>query len=134
MTVSKSIRRMLSERAGGRCEYCLIHEDISIKKHEPDHIIPKKHGGSDDVSNLALACFVCNKFKGSEVGAFDSVTGELVAIFNPRFQSWDTHFELSDGLINPLTDVGRVSILVLQLNRPLRVQLRKQLFDANLYP
>jgi hypothetical protein len=32
---------------------------------EIDHIVPRKHGGSDDPSNLQALCFKCNANKGA---------------------------------------------------------------------
>lgn len=134
MPVSESQKRFLSERAEFKCEYCLLPEKVSIKKHEPDHIIPRKHGGKDSDENLAWACFFCNRFKGSEVAAFDRITGELFPIFNPRKQRWNEHFYVEKGTIVPKTSIGRVTILVLQLNRPNRILVRARLIEANLYP
>ncbi len=69
-------------------------------------------------ARLAWACFQCNRYKGSEVGAYDAITGQLVPLLNPRKQNWHDHFSLESGEIVASTDVGRVSILILQLNRP----------------
>lgn len=134
MTISSDQRHKLAQRAKERCEYCLLHQDHGIKKHEPDHIIPKKHGGQDLLGNLAWACFQCNRYKGSEVAAFDQETGELTALFNPRHDQWTDHFSLNQGFIQAKTAIGRVTILVLQLNRPGRIQVRNQLSKINLYP
>jgi len=41
---------------------------------EIDHIISKKHHGPTVASNLALSCFHCNSFKGSDIGGRDSLT------------------------------------------------------------
>ena len=32
-----------------------------------EHIIPKKHSGSDDIDNLAVECIDCNLRKGSNL-------------------------------------------------------------------
>lgn len=134
MPVSIAQRQRTAERAGYRCEYCRLHQDQAIKRHEPDHITPRKHGGGDSDENLAWACFHCNRSKGSEVGALDSETGQLVPIFNPRRQTWMDHFVLDGVDIRPLTAVGRVTVLVLQLNRPGRLEVREVLRQAGLYP
>ncbi|HFE66378.1 MAG TPA: HNH endonuclease [Chloroflexi bacterium] len=134
MAVSKVQRELIARRANYRCEYCLLHQEHSAKRHEPDHIIPVKHGGKDLDDNLAWACFHCNRYKGSEVGAFDSKTGQLVPLFNPRQDVWEKHFSVDGGWIVPHTAVARVTILVLQLNRPDRIQVRKLLLQAGLYP
>lgn len=64
----------------------------------------------------------------------DVVTGQLVPLFNPRQHAWNEHFTLDGVEIVPLTDVGRVTILVLQLNRPGRIEVREVLRRAGLYP
>jgi hypothetical protein len=134
VALSAHHRQTVARRAHERCEYCLLHQDHSIKKHEPDHIIPQKHGGQDDLHNLAWACFQCNRYKGSEVAAFDQETGELTPLFNPRQHDWHTHFVLDGGSINPKTAIGRVTVLVLQINRPGRIEVRAALTEAGLYP
>lgn len=132
MAISEVQRRRVSRRAHGRCEYCLLYEEHSVKKHEPDHIIPRKHGGLDLDDNLAWACFLCNRSKGSEVAAYDSETGQLVPLFNPRKQVWAEHFSMQLGEIIAHTAVGRVTILVLQLNQPRRVETRRILIESGL--
>ena len=134
MTISASQRLRVANHAGHRCEYCLIHEDHAIKRHEPDHIIPRKHGGSEGDDNLAWSCFHCNRFKGSEVGAYDIETGQLMPLFNPRRPIWSNHFVLDGARLEPLTEIGRVTVVVLQLNRDARVETRRILQQAGLYP
>ena len=119
-----ALRRQVRERAGERCEYCLLAESQAFFPHEPDHLIAQKHGGTTTSSNLALACFDCNRFKGSDIASIDAVTGELVALFNPRTQRWSEHFRLNGGEIIPLTPVGRVTEKLLRFNLPDRVETR----------
>ena len=90
--VSTRLRRQVTERASGRCEYCLISAVDAFFPHEADHIIAEKHGGATTIDNLALACFDCNRFKGSDIASLDPDTGELVALFNPRTEGWNEHF------------------------------------------
>src|SRR5829696_1662399 len=111
-----SLRREVRERAGERCEYCLLAESQAFFPHEPDHLIALKHGGETTSTNLALACFDCNRFKGSDIASIDEVTRELVPLFNPRTQRWSEHFHLTGGQIVPLTPVGRVTERLLRLN------------------
>jgi len=61
--IPSALRQMVYERAGGRCEYCLVPEILSFANHEIDHIIAQKHGGPTAVDNLALSCALCNKYK-----------------------------------------------------------------------
>ena len=44
--ISTSLRQLINDRAGGKCEYCLIHQDFSIYSHEVDHAVAIKHGGA----------------------------------------------------------------------------------------
>ena len=104
-----SLRREVRERSGERCEYCLLTESQELPPHEPDHLIALKHDGQTTSENLALACFDCNRFKGSDIASIDAVTGELVGLFNPRIQRWFDHFRLEGAHIVPLTAVGRVT-------------------------
>ena len=89
-----------------------------------EHILPRKHGGTDDLDNLALACIDCNLHKGSNVAGYDPQSGQLTELFHPRRQSWREHFERRDARIIGRTAVGRTTIEVLQLNSEERLQLR----------
>jgi len=58
-------RRLVRHRAGNRCEYCGLQQDaVPVVTFHIEHIIPNQHGGTDDPSNLAFACFHCNQHKG----------------------------------------------------------------------
>jgi HNH endonuclease len=63
-----------------------------------DHIVSKKHHGSDNPDNLALACFACNNHKGSNLSGLDPVTGQLTRLFDPRKEEWSEHFEWEKGI------------------------------------
>ena len=132
--ISAALRRQVRERASGRCEYCLLTEVKAFFPHEPDHIISRKHGGETVLENLALACFDCNRFKGSDIASLDPISGELVALFNPRNQRWSEHFRLNGGEIIPLTAVGRATETMLRLNLPQRVEARQRWSAMGLYP
>lgn len=132
--ISAALRREVRQRARECCEYCLLTESQAFFPHEPDHLIAKKHGGRTVSENLALACFDCNRFKGSDITSVDHITGELTALFNPRIQRWSEHFRLDKGRIVPLTVIGRVTEKVLQLNLPARVEVRQRLAGSGRFP
>lgn len=134
MAISSSLRTQVAERANHQCEYCLIHEAYTIKKHEPDHIIPIKHRGGDDECNLAWACFLCNRHRGSDVAAYDLETGQLTPLFNPRMDIWSEHFQIDGGEIVALSAIGRVTILALSIDAADRVEIRSALAAEGLYP
>jgi hypothetical protein len=132
--ISERLRRLVTERAYHVCEYCLVHEDDVYHGCEVDHVRSVKHSGLTLEENLALACFHCNRPKGTDLGSISTRTGELVRFYNPRSDKWREHFQLSEGLIEPLTDIGEVTIRLLEFNHPERVAFRKMLADAGHYP
>jgi hypothetical protein len=133
-TVSVAVRRQVRARAAGRCEYCLLAEADAYFPHEADHIIAVKHGGRSTFANLAWACFDCNRFKGSDIASLDVVTQALVPLFHPRAHVWLEHFHLAGGEIQPLTPIGRVTVALLKLNLPPRVEVRATLVQTGQYP
>lgn len=82
--ISAELRRLVASRANGSCEYCLIHEDDTYLGCQVDHIISEKHDGATESENLAYACALCNRSKGSDIGSIAASTGELTRLFNPR--------------------------------------------------
>lgn len=61
--LSGSLRYDVLKRAGFRCDLCGISADE--RAIEVDHILPRKHGGKDDLTNLQALCFKCNANKGA---------------------------------------------------------------------
>ena len=131
--VPAELRRLVSIRANDRCEYCLTPQAALLHKNEPDHIVPRQHGGQTEEGNLALACLRCNRYKGPNIGSLDSETDQLVASYNPRTQDWFAHFEMEGAIIRPLTPEARVTVKILRLNDDERVEERQRLIDAGIY-
>ena len=132
--ISARLRRSVRQRAGDRCEYCLLGHADAYFSHEPDHVIAEKHKGATVFENLAWACFDCNRFKGSDIASLDPVSGQLVPLFNPRGQQWSDHFQLAGGVIVALTPTGRATERLLKLNLPARIEVRETLIGAGRYP
>jgi hypothetical protein len=112
----------------------LLAEEHAFFPYELDHIIAEKHGGETTAQNLALACFDCNRFKGSDIASIDPASGELTSLFNPRTQSWHDHFRIESGVIIPMTSVGRGTEKLLKFNLPERVEVREILSKTGRYP
>jgi 5-methylcytosine-specific restriction endonuclease McrA len=127
-------RAQVWARAGGRCEYCRVHQDHVELSHHIEHIVARKHGGPDDPSNLCVACERCNLFKGLDLTGLDPVTGAVERLFNPRTQAWSDHFEVRGPLIVGLTPTGRTTVRVLSMNAGQRLQLRAALIAHGFYP
>ncbi len=130
--VPAALRRLVYEHAGGYCEYCLIPETVVFATHEIDHIVAQKHGGVTEADNLALACALCNKYKGSDLASLDPETGRLVPLYHPRQHRWADHFQVHSAQFVPLTPTGRVTVRLLQLNHPDRVEERAPLIVAEI--
>ncbi len=131
--LSLDLRRLVYNRAQGRCEYCLFPELPGFFVHEIDHIISRKHGGPSISENLALCCSQCNKHKGSDIASIDVETGEIAPLFHPRRHRWSEHFKMNHTQIAPLTANGRVTVFLLQLNVPARIKEREPLIAGGLY-
>lgn len=131
--ISSSLRQQVYDRAAGCCEYCLIPETAVLVTHEIDHIISKKHGGSNELDNLALSCTLCNKYKGSDLTSIDPETGEIAPLYHPRRNNWPDHFQLHEAQLVGLTPTGRVTIRLLQLNHPDRIDERQLLIAAQIF-
>ena len=126
MAVGQVLRRLVTERARGRCEYCQTAQLIVVEM-EVDHITPEAAGGATDLDNLCLTCVGCNGFKLAFQAGTDPETGEEVSLFHPRQQRWDEHFGWSaDGAeIAGLTPAGRATIARLRMNRERMVAARR---------
>jgi hypothetical protein len=132
--VPAALRALVRERARGRCEYCLLHEDDAWVNHEPDHIVAAKHRGRTEEANLAWTCLTCNRHKGTDVASIHDQTERVVRLFHPRRDRWTRHFRLKGALLVGRTPVGRVTVLLLKINRKDRVRMRRALIAAGCYP
>lgn len=124
---SESLRKAVIQRAGERCEYCLLTSRFQVGGFELDHVHPVSRGGPTTLENLAFACPVCNGSKLNHVDGPDLTTGEVVPLFHPRTQNWHDHFQWS--MDSPFeivgqTSCGRATIQRLALNDPEMVRLR----------
>jgi 5-methylcytosine-specific restriction endonuclease McrA len=96
--MDEATRELVRQRAGNRCEYCLHRQEHAETTHHIEHIIARQHLGSDDPSNLCLACIHCNSHKGPNLTGIDPDTGAIVKLLNPRQDRWADHFALRDAL------------------------------------
>lgn len=130
-----AIRALVRARAGQRCEYCRFHEvDLPLFPFHVEHILPKKHGGTDDTAMLAWSCQYCNLAKSSNLSGRDPATGRIAVLFNPRRQRWRRHFTWDGPTIVGLTPCGRATMAVLNMNASHRIELRQLLIAADLFP
>lgn len=126
----KEVRKLIYEQASGCCEYCQTCEVNTGQTMQVDHINPS---GSDEIDNLALACWNCNNHKRQATEALDPETNITVPLFHPRSDTWSDHFQWIDNYIriSGRTATGRATILRLKMNRPTIVIARKRWVDAS---
>ena len=132
--VSARLRRLVFNRAGGLCEYCLIHQRDGHFTFQVDHIVSRKQRGPTKAANLALACLRCNVAKGTDPAAYIGRPPRLVRLYHPREDRWSDHFVLDGARIRALTDVGEATVRLLDLNGSDRLLLRRSLAKAGSYP
>jgi hypothetical protein len=124
--ISEALRNQVAGRADHRCEYCLIHENDTGFRLQVDHVVSckydgRKHGGLSVAENLAYACVLCNRSKGTDVASIDRRSGEIVGLFHPRRDRWADHFQLD---ANPIS----------RFNAPERLAERGLLQALDSYP
>ena len=88
-----TVRASVRARAAEYCEYCQRSQrDSPVAPFQIEHIVARKHGGTDSLDNLALACIDCNLHKGTDLTGIDPESQQVVQLFNPRRDRWVDHF------------------------------------------
>ncbi len=126
--------RLVWNRARNCCEYCQMSQEFDDTPFEIDHVVSRRHEGLTVAGNLALSCFYCNSYKGTDIAGRDRVTGRISPLFNPRRQKWSRHFRWEGAYLRGLTPSGRVTVAHLRINSHSRVALRGHLIEAGLFP
>jgi hypothetical protein len=101
-----------------------------------EHIRPESRGGLTSEKNLWLACRRCNEYKGTQIDAYDPLTGKRVRLFNPRTQLWSEHFTWDEsGIeIQGVTPTGRATVVALRMNNQEIVIARRLWVAAGWWP
>lgn len=132
--MDKNVVHEVRRRAGGACEYCRLPQWGHESPFQVDHIIARQHRGTDDLENLAFACFNCNTHKGPNIASIDPATDQLVRLFNPRRDKWSEHFVYQGALAIGLTPIGAATIDVLNINDADVVAIREVLIAQGEFP
>lgn len=125
-TIPARLRRLVIDRAAGRCEYCGLSQEGQEAEFHIDHIVPRASGGETIAQNLALACVSCSLRKAARLTARDPETDQEVPLFHPRQDRWDDHFRWRDVRIVGLTPTGRATVEALRMNRLLILAIREE--------
>ena len=126
--MDEATRQLVRRRAKNRCEYCrLPQRGAPYLTFHVEHIRARQHQGGDDPQNLALACPDCNAKKGPNLATASPDSGALVPLFNPRLHIWTEHFSLMGPEIIGLTEIGRATVRLLDMNEHERLVMRAEL-------
>lgn len=129
-----NIRTSVIERAKNLCEYCLLQDSVAFFSFQIDHIISVKHGGKTILDNLAYSCIFCNRNKGSDLGSVLLPNLDLIRFYHPRIDTWKDHFRYVGATVKPKTNIGRVTIKILEMNHPGRIAERQLFIQAGVFP
>jgi HNH endonuclease len=121
-----ALRRRVIRRAEGRCEYCRLSQEGQEATFHIDHVIPRAAGGETVSENLALACVSCSLRKAARQTAIDPQSGTEVSLYNPRCDFWHEHFQWEGIFLVGQTAIGRATVEVLRMNRPLILAIRRE--------
>jgi hypothetical protein len=127
-------RQRVAARAGQRCEYCRMHQELQGAEFHGEHIVPRKLGGSDELDNLAWACPGCNLAKAQRVLLRDPLTGQDVPMFHPRQDQWADHFAWQGYTLVGVTPMGRAVVAAFDLNHDRRLRVRQVEARFGLFP
>lgn len=127
---------LVALRAYHRCEYCHAPESVFNFPFEIEHVISVALDGTDDETNLALACHSCNIYKGSYLHGIDPLSGDTVRLFHPREQVWEHHFRinLATSEVIGKTPTGRATVNRLRMNSPAQLVARSTWIRLGLFP
>ena len=130
--MDSALRELLRRRAGERCEYCHLPQEFSELRFHIEHITPRRHGGTEALENLALACPECNLAKGPNLAGLPPGGRKIVRLFHPRSDTWSQHFRCDGARISGKTPIGRATVVLLRMNDPDRLRVRSLLLDLGI--
>jgi hypothetical protein len=132
--MDEALQQQVWDRAGYACEYCRMPQHLDLLPFQIDHIIAVKHHGPTAAHNLALSCFSCNSYKGPNIAGLDPTSGAMTRLFHPRLDEWAMHFAWNGPELVGRSAIARTTIDVLNINLPDRVEHRRLLLAAGLFP
>lgn len=94
MVVNSKIWVAVFNRDKGICQYCgcnLLHSFSSYWSATVDHVISRASGGSDDESNLVLACPTCNGIlsRSKNLQTLEERKGKVQKRIKEKYQDYE---------------------------------------------
>jgi hypothetical protein len=152
--MDESLRKAVRRRADDACGYCQMPQAATpLIPFHVEHIVSRQHGGDSSVARRVAsaghpgmgagetqtgtggACIHDRHQEPARGGAEGpdsgvawrgSGQGTVVALFSLRRDVWTEHFCVLEGEILGLTQRGRATVRLLNMNAPRRVELRKE--------
>jgi hypothetical protein len=131
--MDRAMTALVGRRAGDACEYCRLPQRFSSAPFEIDHVIARKHGGPTHEANLALSCFYCNRYKGSNIAGIDPASGRMVRLYHPRQDRWARHFQWVVRTLVGRSASARATLEVLAINHPDMMAIRMALTEEGVF-
>ncbi len=134
--ISVELQHQIRSRFANCCAYCRTAESLTVTTFEFEHIVPLSKGGRTIFENLCLSCPSCNRYKATRQIATDPITQEEVGLFHPQKQVWSSHFEWNGEAIEiiGLSPTGRATVVVLKMNRPQLLRVRRMWVKMGEHP
>lgn len=67
------VSKLIEKQGGKHCGYCKIPLELG-DRFEIDHIWPVSKGGSNELKNLLMVCYECNRLKKNlDLGDFEAM-------------------------------------------------------------
>lgn len=134
--ISRKLQTKIRLQAKDRCGYCLLPQNLNPTLLEIERIRPVADGETDAEENLWLACRECNSHKAVKTSGFDSKSGRLIKLFNPRKQNWNRHFKFNKDNTEIIgkTVCGRATVEALKMNNEILVSVRRLWVEFDLFP
>ena len=87
-------------------------------------------------AEIRLRLPACNRSKGPNLTGMDPAGTSMqpIPLFNPRRHQWHSHFRWDGPVLVGKTAIGRTTVHVLGINSADRVEVRRLLIAARLFP
>ena len=111
-----------------KCVYCKFPDTMKegdafgVDHYRPKSIFPLLE---TEYSNLFYCCNTCNRRKGNKW-----LTSPLPFIPNPDDHVMFDHLRFKQDIVEPITDAGKYTCELLQLNHPVTTRIRRTLLTS----
>jgi len=105
------------------CNHCVICGNIA-NSPSLEHVVPKAHRGSNDISNLMISCCRCNNERGTK-RLMCSNKMELILYECERddFASWCVANKLSVDYDYYINAIDSIKCIYNNLGRPVKIEI-----------